>query len=79
MVQANSPPPFRPALGPTRPPIKWVPGHSLGKRPGPGINHHSLSSAKVKEKVGLYIYYSSVPSWQVIRELYHFTFTVCSF
>ena len=30
----------RPALGPTRPPIKWVPGLYRGvKRPGRGVDH----------------------------------------
>jgi hypothetical protein len=41
----------RPALGPTQPPIRWVPGAlSLGvKRPGREVDHSSPSSAEVKE------------------------------
>jgi hypothetical protein len=43
----------RPALGPTQPPIEWVPGaHSLGvKRPGHEADHSPPSSAEVKERV----------------------------
>jgi hypothetical protein len=39
------------ALGPTQPPIQWVPGAlSLGiKRPGREADHSPPSSAKVKE------------------------------
>jgi hypothetical protein len=39
------------ALGPTQPPLKWVPGAlSLGvKRPGLEADHSSPSSAEVKE------------------------------
>jgi hypothetical protein len=36
------------------------------KRPGRGVNHPSPSSAEVKERVELYLYTPSVPSWQVI-------------
>jgi hypothetical protein len=41
----------RPALGPTQPPIQWVPGPlSLGlKRPGREADHSPTSSAEVKE------------------------------
>jgi hypothetical protein len=42
---------FRPALGPTQPPIQWVPGAlSLGvKRPGRQADHSPPSIAEVKE------------------------------
>jgi hypothetical protein len=48
----------RPALGPTRPPIQWVPeALYLGKkRPGPEADHSPPSSAKVKECVELYLH-----------------------
>jgi hypothetical protein len=49
---------FRTALGPTQPPIQWVPG-SLSlevKRPGREADHSPLSSAKVKECVELYLH-----------------------
>jgi hypothetical protein len=41
--------PSRPTLGPTQPPIPWVPGLSLLglKRPGRDVNHPSPSSAEV--------------------------------
>ena len=43
----NFPHPSRPALGPTQPPIQWVPGLSRGvKRQGCGADHPS--SAEVK-------------------------------
>jgi hypothetical protein len=48
------PHPSRPALGPTQPPIKWVPGH--------GANHPPVFSAEVREKVELYLYSPSAPS-----------------
>ena len=36
------------------------------KRPGRGVDHPPLSSAKVKERVELYLYSLFRPSWPVI-------------
>jgi hypothetical protein len=36
------------------------------KRPGRGANHQSLSSAEVKERVEIHVYFPSGPSWPVI-------------
>jgi hypothetical protein len=56
----------RQALGPTQPPIRWVPVLSRGaKRPGHGVNHTPPPSAEVKERVELYVYSTSGPSWPV--------------
>jgi hypothetical protein len=57
--------PSRPALGPTQPPIQWVPGQWI-KRPGRGVDHPPSSSAEVKERVELYLYSPFGPSWPVI-------------
>jgi hypothetical protein len=48
----------RTALGPTQPPIRWVPGAlSLGvKRPGREADHSPPPSAEVKECVELYLH-----------------------
>jgi len=35
-------------------------------RPGRGINHPAPPSTEVKERVQLYLYSLSVPSWQVV-------------
>ena len=41
----------RPALGPTQPPVQWVPGLSRGKmRPGRAADHSPSSSAAVIEE-----------------------------
>jgi hypothetical protein len=36
------------------------------KRPRRGVDHPPLSSAEVKQRVGLYIYSPSGPSWPVL-------------
>ena len=54
------------ALGPTQPPIQWVPDLFRGvKRPGRGADHPPPSSAEVKKRVELYLYSPSGPSWPV--------------
>ena len=46
---------------------QWVLGLFLGvNRPGRGIDHPSPSSAKVKERVQLYLYTPSGPLWPVL-------------
>jgi hypothetical protein len=60
----------------TRPDQPWGPpsllynGYRVSfpgvKRPGRDVGIPSPSSAKVKEKVQLYLYYTSGPSWPVI-------------
>jgi hypothetical protein len=56
----------RTALGPTQPPIQWVPrALSLGlKPPGREADHTPPSSAEVKECVELYLHTPSTPSWR---------------
>jgi hypothetical protein len=54
----------RTALGPTQPPIQWVPGTPLGvELSGHETDHSPTSSAKVKEWVELYLHIPSTPSW----------------
>ena len=68
--------PSRPALGPTQPPIQWVPGLSLGvKRPGRGADPPPPSKCRGQERVGLHLYSPFGPSWPVIGRTFTFTFT----
>jgi hypothetical protein len=66
--------PSRPALGPIQPPIQWVPGlFPEGKAVGCVVlNTHPPSSARVKERVELYLYSPSGPSWPVLGRTLHF-------
>jgi hypothetical protein len=68
------------ALGPTQPPIQWVPGDlSLGiKRPGREAHYSPPSSAEVKEWVELYLHCPNKPSLrgtQLKKHRDNFTFT----
>jgi hypothetical protein len=56
----------RTALGPTKPPIQWVPGaFSLEiKRPGREADHSHPSSAEIKECVELYLRSPNTNSWR---------------
>jgi hypothetical protein len=59
--------PSRTARGPTQPPVQWVTDLFLGvKSLGPVVDHPSPSSAEVQERVKLYLYSLSVPSWPVL-------------
>jgi hypothetical protein len=68
----------RTALGPTQPPIQWVPGAlSLGvKRPGRRADHSPPSIAEVKNACS----YTSTPqyvfmAWCLVKHRDNFTFT----
>jgi len=54
-------------VGPTQPPIQWKTGTFPGvKRPGVALRHTPPSSAEVKERVEIYLYSPSGPSWLVL-------------
>jgi len=55
----------RPALGPTQPPVQWVPGLSWGKTAGTWHRPPIPSSVGVKERVKLIPLPPSGPSWPV--------------
>ena len=65
-VGRDYPHPSRPALGPTHPLVQWLPVFPGRKRPRRVVDHPPASSAEVKERVELYIYSPSRPSWPVI-------------
>jgi hypothetical protein len=67
-----------PALGPTQPPVQWDRVSFPGvKRPGRDVDHPAASNAEVKERVEIYLYSPSGPSWPVLG--FTFTFTCCTF
>jgi hypothetical protein len=51
----------RPALGPTQPPVQWVPGISRGKAAGAWCWPPTPSRRRGREWVGLYLYYPGGP------------------
>jgi hypothetical protein len=69
----------RTALGPTPPPIQWIPGaFSLGvKRLEREADHSPPSSAEVKEWVELYLHFPNMPPWRGVqlKRRDKFTFT----
>jgi hypothetical protein len=48
------------------------------KRPGHGVDHPPTSSAEVKERVELYLYSPSGPSWPVLGRTLRFTCGIIS-
>jgi hypothetical protein len=46
------------------------------KRPGHGGNHPATSSAEVKERVELYLYSPSGPSWPVTGRTYLYLYVI---
>jgi len=57
----------RTTIGPIHPPVQWVPNLILAsKSSGTWLWQSTSSSAKVKERVELYVYSSSGSSWPVL-------------
>jgi hypothetical protein len=63
----------RPALGPTQPPVQWVPGvlsPGIKARPGRDADHSPPSSVDVENEYELYVLSPQVPPWRVAGLLY---------
>jgi hypothetical protein len=71
------PHPSRLALGPTQPPLQWVPDLSGSKVVGAWHWPPTPSSAEVKERVQFYLYSPFGPIWSVLgRSLHFYTYTL---
>ena len=71
-VETNVHHPSRPALGPTQPPIRWVPGLPSGlMRPERGVDHPTLCSTEVKERVQLH------PTFSLSLSLFLWALNAC--
>jgi len=67
--------PSRQALGPTNPPVQWVPALvPWVKRPVHGTDHAPSSSTEVKERVELYLYSPLALPCLLLGEIYPFVF-----
>jgi len=66
-MRARFSPPVQTGLGAHPASYTVGTGSSPGvNRPGRGVDHQSPSSAEVKERIELYLYSTSGPSWPVI-------------
>jgi hypothetical protein len=67
-------------LGPTQPPVQWVPGLSMGvKWPGREVDHPPPYSAEVEGRVELYICSPSGPSWPVLGRTLPLTLPITAY
>ena len=65
-------------MGPTQPPIQWVPGVFAGvKQPGRDADHSPSSDGEVKNEWSYT--FSLTPLWRARRQLYLiFTYSLCT-
>jgi hypothetical protein len=66
----------KPAVGPTQPPVQWVPGPFPGggkARPGCDADHSHPPSAEVKNEEELYLLSPQAPPWRVAGQLYFYS------
>ena len=69
--ERDFPHPSRLSLGPTQPPVQWIPdSFPEVQQPWRGFDHPRPPSVEVKERVELYPYSSSGPSWPFEGDIY---------